>query len=345
VTDARLELRIGDRERRAVDAQLQAAVGEGVLTLSEYDDRATRLWEARTTGDLTALVTDLPGSRQAHAAPAPGPAGDVPPRRSVAVISEDAVAGPFLAGQAVETYVVMGSAKVDLRRDDLPAEVRVRAVSVMGEVSVLVPHGATVHLSGAALMAERSCRVDPPVAGGPVVHVDAWALMGTIKVKHGRNAPPPVPAQQSWSPPASAPFRAPPRRTGRGRRVVAKAAVLGALLVGAGAVFAAGDDAAAVFGSRTVVVPSGQSEVTVLFGSVTVVVPDDALVRQTGTVVFGSVDCDQACDPAQRGPRVDVRSGGGFGSVEVLTRSEAVAAEEASTRDDDRDDDDRDDDD
>ena len=45
-------LRVGDRERRAVDDQLQAAVGDGVLTLHEYDERSAVLWQARTRDEL-----------------------------------------------------------------------------------------------------------------------------------------------------------------------------------------------------------------------------------------------------------------------------------------------------
>ena len=187
MTDRPVELRIGDRERRAVDARLQAAVGDGELTLAEYDERAARLWEARTTADLVALTEDLPGAPvvPAPAAALPATTGTpLKPRRSLAVMSGDALRGPYRPGQPLESYAVMGGATVDLRRDDLPRELHLRAVAVMGGIEVLVPRGATVHLSGVAVMGGRDCYVDPPVAGGPVVHVDAWAVMGGVEVKH-----------------------------------------------------------------------------------------------------------------------------------------------------------------
>src|SRR5690606_13666745 len=56
-------LRIGDRERRAVDAHLQQAHADGVLTLTEYDERAAQCWAARTRGELDVLVQDLPPYR------------------------------------------------------------------------------------------------------------------------------------------------------------------------------------------------------------------------------------------------------------------------------------------
>ena len=48
VDDAQPEIRIGDRERREVDARLQQAHADGVLTLVEYDERAALCWAART---------------------------------------------------------------------------------------------------------------------------------------------------------------------------------------------------------------------------------------------------------------------------------------------------------
>ena len=58
--DAQPEIRIGDRERREVDARLQQAHADGVLTLAEYDERAGLCWAARTRGDLDRLTRDLP---------------------------------------------------------------------------------------------------------------------------------------------------------------------------------------------------------------------------------------------------------------------------------------------
>lgn len=328
MSDAPLEQRVGDRERRAVDEHLQAAVGDGVLTLSEYDERAAVLWQARTRSELERLVADLPSH--------PGPGRSVPairtaPERVVAVMSEDRLTGTLLPGQQVGGYALMGKAVVDLRRADLPDDVRVHAVAVMGEVEVQVPPGSRVLLSGVAVMGERKVRVVP--ADGPVIRVDAYAVMGTVSVTVGDGHV--VPAEPStgtvpWqplrgsSPPV--PARQRPSALARVRRRVGAALVPLALLGGTAAVLAAGEDARTVFGSTTEVVrPVGDTtvvEVSVLFGSVQVVVPDDAQVDTGGLVVFGSVNCERACTGAGTGPRVEVVARGGFGSVEVVTASE-----------------------
>ena len=327
MSDAPLEQRVGDRERRAVDEHLQAAVGDGVLTLSEYDERAAVLWQARTRSELERLVADLPS----HAGPGRSvPATRTAPERVVAVMSEDRLSGSLLPGQQVGGYAVMGKAVVDLRRADLPDDVRVHAVAVMGEVEVQVPPGSRVLLSGAAVMGERKVRVVP--ADGPVIRVDAYAVMGTVNVSVGDGQV--VPAETGavtvpWQPlrgTSPVPARPRPSALARARRRVGAALVPLALLSGSAAVLAAGEDARTVFGSTTEMVrPDGDTtvvEVSVLFGSVQVVVPDDAQVDTGGLVVFGSVDCGAPCAGNGDGSRVEIVARGGFGSVEVITMTQ-----------------------
>ena len=113
-------------------------------------------------------------------------------------------------------------------------------------------------------------------------------------------------------------------------RAVGVTLVAVALLTG-GRVIAA-DDATAIFSSRVVqATPQDPDiEVGVAFGSVEVVVPDDARVTTDGTLLFGSTDCDAACDgTGTRDVVVDAR--GAFGSVDIVRQSE---------RNQDRDDDD-----
>lgn len=53
-------IRIGDRERERVARILRAAVGEGLLTLEEGDERQAAAYAARYREDLTPLTADLP---------------------------------------------------------------------------------------------------------------------------------------------------------------------------------------------------------------------------------------------------------------------------------------------
>lgn len=332
MSDTTPQVRVGDRERRVVDDQLMAAVGDGVLTLTEYDERAAVLWQSRTRADLDALVADLPGPQRR--APAPVPTGDSSkPRTVVAVLAEDQLDAPVLPGQQVRGYAVLGTARLDLRRADLPDEVRVRVLAVLGEVEVLVPPGTTVHLSGASVLAERKVTLDGE-GGGPVVHLDAIAVLGEVKVSHGKGRPLPSAntstglarkgsvalAARSGRSPAVA-------RRGRIARIAGKlgsSALTLALLAGVGGVVASGTDKRVVFGSGTESVRPDDREVavSVLFGSVEVVVPDDVVVDTGGLVVFGSTECEDACNGEEGDRVVRVRALGGFGSVEILTRKE-----------------------
>ncbi|MDN5930197.1 MAG: DUF1707 domain-containing protein [Pseudonocardia sp.] len=194
------EIRVSDDERRAVDAVLQRAHGEGRLTLVEYEERAASAWAARTRGELDVLTSDLPA---------------------------------------------------------------------------VVPEGRQ------PVAADRG-------AGSP-------------------------------------------SRTRRGGRRLGTLAVAAALLR-AGGPFVTADDGPPVFGDRTIAVVPGDDRVELgfLFGGTDVVVPDDARVVVDGTVIFGGVDCDAACDGT--GTReITVDASGAFGGVDVLTQSEAAVQD----RDDD----------
>ncbi len=61
-------MRAGDTDRKAVADQLKAALDEGRLDLTEYDERLQRTYAAKTFGDLGGLLDDLPGTVPAGAA-------------------------------------------------------------------------------------------------------------------------------------------------------------------------------------------------------------------------------------------------------------------------------------
>lgn len=350
MSDTPPPLRVGDRERRAVDEQLQAAVGDGVLTLSEYDERSAVLWQARTRDELDHLVADLPDQPGAAPARTPVPTGDATrPRRVVAVMSEDRMSGALAPGQRVQGYALMGKAVVDLRRDDLPRSVEVQVRSLMGEVEVMVPPGSAVHLSGFSLMGERKVHVG--AGDGPDVHVDAVAVMGTVKVTVGdgtvvatgrRPAAVPAPRTSAVAVPHS---RRVHRSGGQVSRALGRAKGLAVPLGLLGALVLAGPDNVSLFGSNVERVAGDDRNVQVstLFGSTTVVVPNGRQVDPGGFLPFGSTSCEAACSVTE-GPVVNVRTFGGFGSVEIVTqdeydaeRAEDAAEDAAEDREDERD--------
>jgi hypothetical protein len=55
--------RTSDHDRNAVLRRLERAVGEGRLTLWEFEERTTAALAARTRGDLDDVTSDLPPDR------------------------------------------------------------------------------------------------------------------------------------------------------------------------------------------------------------------------------------------------------------------------------------------
>nr|WP_239158785.1 DUF1707 domain-containing protein [Actinoplanes humidus] len=56
------EMRAGDADRQVVADQLRVALDEGRLDLHEYDDRLQQAYAAKTYGELSPLLHDLPAT-------------------------------------------------------------------------------------------------------------------------------------------------------------------------------------------------------------------------------------------------------------------------------------------
>src|SRR3954447_25877712 len=67
----RNEMRAGDADGQQVAARLRQALDEGRLDLHEYDERLQRAYAAKTFGDLSGLLDDLPPAPLAGPAAAP----------------------------------------------------------------------------------------------------------------------------------------------------------------------------------------------------------------------------------------------------------------------------------
>lgn len=192
VDEPRPELRIGDRERRATDAHLQQAHADGVLTLTEYDERAARCWAARTQRELDELVRDLPpyrpGPEEAPtvAVPAPRPAKSggtksLTQRLASGALGIAVVGGAVFLGAQVLTsddaMALMGSRTVTVGAD----QDRVEVGAVFGSVEVVVPEGVRARITGPVVFGSTEC---PTACGGPgrEVVVDVAGAFGSIDV-------------------------------------------------------------------------------------------------------------------------------------------------------------------
>ena len=68
--------RVADADRDRTVTLLREHVVEGRLTLDEFSERVGRALQARTRGDLDAVMADLPATRRPRPRPRSPPAGD-----------------------------------------------------------------------------------------------------------------------------------------------------------------------------------------------------------------------------------------------------------------------------
>jgi hypothetical protein len=61
-------VRASDADREKIVGQLRHAMNEGRLTLPEFDERLQQVYAAKTYGELTPLLSDLPAQRESRSA-------------------------------------------------------------------------------------------------------------------------------------------------------------------------------------------------------------------------------------------------------------------------------------
>ncbi|MHA6621647.1 DUF1707 SHOCT-like domain-containing protein [Pseudonocardia sp. DLS-67] len=188
----RPEVRIGDRERRALDAHLQQAHADGVLTLSEYDERAAQCWAARTQSDLDVLVRDLPPYRPnpddeptvavvaPESAPAP-PAKSFGQRIGGSLVGIAAIGALIFIGSHVVTAddgaAIFGNRQITVA----PGQERVEVGMLFGSVDVIVPDGMRARPTGAVVFGSTDCALACTGTGQEVV-VDATGAFGSVDI-------------------------------------------------------------------------------------------------------------------------------------------------------------------
>jgi hypothetical protein len=195
----RPELRIGDRERRAVDAHLQQAHADGVLTLTEYDERAALCWAARTQSELDELVRDLPPYRpspeEARDALATlprsvrrvvpergsGPSKSLGQRIGGALVGVAAIGALVFVGSNVVTAADGGAVLGKRQITVAPGQDRVEVGMLFGSVDVVVPEGMRARPAGTVVFGSTDCALACTGTGTEVV-VDATGAFGSVDI-------------------------------------------------------------------------------------------------------------------------------------------------------------------
>jgi hypothetical protein len=177
----------GDQEREHSTELLSHAVVEGRLTLEEFSDRVERAQAARTREDLAVLTQDLPAPAT-PATPTPAPAGQLAPvqQRHVAAFSRLVRSGPWELAERSEFRAIFGTITLDLSQARLPGpHVDVEIFNLFGTVTVLVPEGVDVSVSGGGMFASQVIepQASRPVPGAPKLRINARGPGGTLYVR------------------------------------------------------------------------------------------------------------------------------------------------------------------
>ncbi|MFD6425280.1 DUF1707 domain-containing protein [Streptomyces sp. NPDC060198] len=189
------DMRASDAERERIAEILRDAMAEGRLDMAEFEQRLETAYAARTRGELTPLVRDLPLS----GAPLPDVGGAAVTGWSERIGGEPTSKGGFAfwggfsrrgrwtVGRTFTSFVMWGGGVVDLREARFAErEVTIRCVTIMGGMGVTVPPDVHVRVNGIGLMGgfdERSKDEGEPAPDAPRVTVTGFALMGGVGVE------------------------------------------------------------------------------------------------------------------------------------------------------------------
>jgi hypothetical protein len=189
----RPEAGVSDAGREQALARLRAVAAASGLTYQELVERTGRAHAARTRGEVEAVTGDLPAS---PSRPVPAPPAK---RWLVAVISNERLTGRWTAPSRLIAVAVLGDVIVDLRDAEMRGEeLSIQATALVGDVHVLVPRGATVEMSGVAVLGRKKLAVEPAeyTLAVPVVRVSAVAIIGDVIVA---TQPPRSRMQSAWA--------------------------------------------------------------------------------------------------------------------------------------------------
>lgn len=186
--------RIADTDRDRVVALLRMHCTEGRITLDEFSDRVGDVYSARTTGELDAVVSDLPVPWSDDRPTDEGP--EVLRRRArsvrwlIAIFSSSSRRGRFRLDDEAAVVAAFGDCTLDLSEASIEGpNPLVSAAALFGNVTVIVPEGIEVNLQGLPLFGSTRCDTGsaPAVPGSPVVTVRAFAAFGDVRVRLPRD--------------------------------------------------------------------------------------------------------------------------------------------------------------
>jgi len=182
-------LRASDADRQRIADLLSDAYADGRLNMTEFNDRTTAVWSAKTLGDLVPLTTDLGGP---PVPVAPGIAGqmpvridDVSPIHGFAILSEHHQPANWVVPSTLSSLAFMGSDNYDFRTATFVSpRVEMSVGVLMGNVGLQIPDGVNVIDKTICIMGSVTFKgMTPPLPGAPTIELTGFVLMGSVEVR------------------------------------------------------------------------------------------------------------------------------------------------------------------
>jgi hypothetical protein len=152
---------MSDADRERVLARLNVAVGEGRLTLAEFEERVAGVLNARTYGEVEPFVADLPMSGNLELA---GRGREVVELRNFA--STLRRKGQWAVPRRLVVQSRAGSVRLDMRHALISHQVvHVELEVFAGSTTIVLPQGATADIDGVEMYAGSAKSKVPSVGG------------------------------------------------------------------------------------------------------------------------------------------------------------------------------------
>jgi hypothetical protein len=174
VTNVR-DLRASDADRERVAAVLGEALADGRLTMEEHSERTSRVFAARTLGELTGLT------------------GDLSPEEAQPILVDDRPVsvffgrtrrdGRWVVPVKLPLLALFGTVELDLREAVLQRRhIVVDSLVLGGRIRLLVPEGVRVDVTGRTILSTRDLRARP-AAEGPTIEVGGTLIFGSVRAR------------------------------------------------------------------------------------------------------------------------------------------------------------------
>jgi hypothetical protein len=179
-------------DRETAVQTLQLAAGDGRLPLQEFSERVGTALTAETQDQLNAATAGL------QAAPPAEPARTV--SSMVTFFGHRRQTGRWRLPSALRARALFGDLHLDLRDAVVNDEVvDISAITLFGNLTVDVPEGLEVELTGFDVLGDRELRLAPVLRrpGTPLIRIRAYGLLGDVCVRTPADGEKP-PSWWSW---------------------------------------------------------------------------------------------------------------------------------------------------